>query len=328
MSKILSKSNCDYMPWEDRPKNCTRPIWRYSNNPITKRYFNENVDRVFNSSLIPYKNEFIGVFRADGYNNKSNIYVGHSKDGINITLEKEPILFLNADLTPSTIVCSRFDPRLVEMEGKYYIIFCTYTRAVTTSIAVTDDFKKFVLFDEPFTPNYRNGVLFPRKINDTYRILLRPCDAGNSNFGDIYIGQSKDLTFWGKNRFLLGAGFSGWNYVKIGGGPAPIEIEEGWLIFIHGVLSTCSGWIYSMGAIIVDRDDPTKILYKCSDALLMPQEDYELSGFTPNVIFPTSVLTDSKTGRMAIYYGAADTYTALAFTQIDILVDYIKKHSI
>ncbi len=327
MSKIINSISCNYIPWQERPKDCTQPIWRYSNNPLTKRNFSENIDRVFNSSLIPFKGKFIGIFRADDYRNKPNIYVGHSNDGIEITLEDKPIEFVDCNNNPITINCSRFDPRLVQMDGKYYVVFCTYTRAVTTSIAVTEDFKTFILYDEPFTPNYRNGVLFPRKINDSYRILLRPCDSGNSNFGDIYISESKDLTFWGRNRFLIGAGFSGWNYVKIGGGPAPIEIEEGWLIIIHGVTSTCSGWIYSMGAIIVDRDDPTKILYQCDDALLMPQELYETCGFTPNTVFPTSVLTDAKTGRMAIYYGAADTYTALAFSQIDILVDYIKRHS-
>ena len=65
----------------------------------------------------------------------------------------------------------------------------------------------------------------------------------------------------------------------------------------------------------------------CSFSGLTPNTDYEMNGFTPNVVFPTSVLCDGATGRMAIYYGAADTYTALAFTTVDILVDYIKSHS-
>lgn len=327
MSKILNNIECNNMPWEDRPEGNFRPVWRYSKNPIIKRNYNENIDRIFNSALVPYNGEFIGVFRADNYKNKSNLYVGHSKNGIDIVLEDHPIVFTDFDGNVLSDNCSRFDPRIIYLENHYYVVFSTYSRAVTTSIAVTDDFKTFKQIDEPFSPNYRNGVLFPRKINGSYRILLRPCDAGNSSFGDIYISQSNDLAFWGKNRFLLGAGFSGWNYVKIGGGPTPIEIEEGWLIIIHGVTSTCSGWVYSMGAIIVDKDDPAKILYQCDDLLLTPELDYETTGFTPNVIFPTSVIADSKTGRMAIYYGAADTYTALAFTQIDILVDYIKKHS-
>ena len=83
-----------------------------------------------------------------------------------------------------------------------------------------------------------------------------------------------------------------------------------------------------MGGIIVDREDPTKILYQCQDYLLAPEEIYETSGFVPNVVFPTSTLVDADTGRIAIYYGSADSYTALAFTTVDKVVEYIKQHSI
>ncbi|MCQ2793703.1 MAG: glycoside hydrolase family 130 protein [Bacilli bacterium] len=328
MSKLLNCDECKNMPWQDRPEGSFRPVWRYSNNPITKREYNENIDRIFNSALVPFDGEFIGVFRADTYQNRSFLYVGHSKDGYSIELEDKPLVLHNenGEVLPN-VGYSRFDPRVIKIEDVYYVVFCEYTNAVTTAIAYTKDFKNFTQINNPFTPNYRNGVLFPRKINDYYKILLRPCDAGNSNFGDIYVSESKDLHYWGNAKLLLSAGFSGWNWTKIGGGPAPIETDEGWLILIHGVTSTCSGWIYSMGGIIVDKDDPSKVLYRCDDFLLTPDTDYEKTGFTPNVVFPTSVICDGKTGRMAIYYGASDTYTGLAFTQIDILVDYIKKHS-
>lgn len=328
MSKLLNCKECKNMPWQERPEGSFRPVWRYQNNPITPREFNEKIDRVFNSALIPFRGEFIGIFRADNYQNRSELYVGHSKDGYSIELEDQPIQFHDeqGNLIPD-VGHSRFDPRFLEIEGTYYVVFCDYTIAVVTAIAYTKDFKHFTQIPNPFTPNYRNGVLFPRKINGLYKILLRPCDAGNSNFGDIYLSESPDLHYWGNAKLVLSAGFSGWNWVKIAGGPAPIEIDEGWLIIIHGVTSTCSGWIYSMGAIITDKDEPSKVLYRCDDFLLTPNTDYEMNGFTPNVVFPTSVLCDGATGRMAIYYGAADTYTALAFTTVDILVDYIKSHS-
>ena len=76
---------------------------------------------------------------------------------------------------------------------------------------------------------------------------------------------------------------------------------------------------------ILDRDDPSKVKYVCDNFLLTPSATYENYGFTPNVIFPTCVLC-GEDGKMAIYYGAADTYTCIAFTKLDLLIDYIKSH--
>ena len=78
---------------------------------------------------------------------------------------------------------------------------------------------------------------------------------------------------------------------------------------------------------ILDHDDPSKLKYRCKNLLLTPEAPYETTGFVPNVIFPTCSLVDSDTGRIAIYYGAADSYTALAFTTVDRIVEYIKKNS-
>jgi beta-1,4-mannooligosaccharide/beta-1,4-mannosyl-N-acetylglucosamine phosphorylase len=79
--------------------------------------------------------------------------------------------------------------------------------------------------------------------------------------------------------------------------------------------------------VILDIDNPSKVLYRTRDYLLTPEKPYETTGFVPNVVFPCANLFDAKTGRISIYYGAADTCTALAFTQVDELIDYIKKNS-
>ena len=81
------------------------------------------------------------------------------------------------------------------------------------------------------------------------------------------------------------------------------------------------------GAALLDRNDPGKVLYRTRDYLLTPEKPYETTGFVPNVAFPCANLYDAATGRIAIYYGAADTYTAVAFCQIDELFDCIKKNS-
>jgi beta-1,4-mannooligosaccharide/beta-1,4-mannosyl-N-acetylglucosamine phosphorylase len=93
------------------------------------------------------------------------------------------------------------------------------------------------------------------------------------------------------------------------------------------VSTTCNGFVYSYGAVLLDIAKPWKVLYRTRDYLLTPEKSYETTGFVPNVVFPCANLYDADTGRIAIYYGAADTYTAVAFTQVDLLIDYIKKNS-
>jgi beta-1,4-mannooligosaccharide/beta-1,4-mannosyl-N-acetylglucosamine phosphorylase len=98
-------------------------------------------------------------------------------------------------------------------------------------------------------------------------------------------------------------------------------------MFYHGVLLSCNGYEYSMGAAILDLDEPWKVKYRCKNYLLNPREIYEQIGDTQNVVFPCAALTDSNTGRIAIYYGAADTVVAIAFCYINELVEYIKENS-
>lgn len=124
----------------------------------------------------------------------------------------------------------------------------------------------------PLLPYNRNGVLFPRKINGNYYLLSRPSDTGHTPFGDIYISESPDLIYWGKHKHVMGKGGHGWwQGTKIGAGPIPIETTEGWLLFYHGVSNTCNGFVYSFGAVILDLENPNKVLYRTRDYLLTPK---------------------------------------------------------
>jgi beta-1,4-mannooligosaccharide/beta-1,4-mannosyl-N-acetylglucosamine phosphorylase len=193
---------------------------------------------------------------------------------------------------------------------------------------MTRDFKEFVRLENPLIPFNRNGVLFPRKVDGKYLLLNRPSDNGHTPFGDIYLSESPDLAYWGRHRRVMTRGGSGWwQEVKIGAGPIPIETTEGWLLFYHGVSGPCNGFVYSMGAALLDIDDPAKVLYRTRDYILTPEEDYETVGFVPNVVFPCATLHDAETGRIAIYYGGADTYVAVAYAQLEELVEYMRNNS-
>jgi beta-1,4-mannooligosaccharide/beta-1,4-mannosyl-N-acetylglucosamine phosphorylase len=175
-------------------------------------------------------------------------------------------------------------------------------------------------------PFNRNGVLFPRKINGRYLLLSRPSDNGHTPFGDIFLSQSPDLVHWGEHRHVMGTR-DGWESTKIGAGPVPIETAEGWLLFYHGVLTSCNGFVYSFGAVLLDLEQPWRVVRRGAPCLLSPQTLYECVGDVPNVAFPCAALYDEPTGRIAIYYGGADTVTALAFTTLPTVLDFLQHNS-
>ncbi|WP_129724232.1 glycoside hydrolase family 130 protein [Xylanivirga thermophila] len=326
MSKIIG-SILPNIPWQEKPIGLNQPIWRHKGNPIIGRNPIEGVARIFNSAVISFEDEFIGVFRGETINGKPHLYLGHSSDAINWTFDKEKIHFIDEQGIPYQPLYA-YDPRLIKIEDSYYIIWCGDFDGASIGLARTEDFKTFIRLENPFLPFNRNSVLFPRKINGKYVMLSRPSDSGHTPFGDIMLSKSPDLKYWGEHRIVMQKGGKGWwQSIKIGCGPAPIETDEGWLIFYHGVTGTCNGYVYSMGAAILDIDNPAIVKYRSGSLMLTPEEWYEERGFVPNVIFPCATLYDSATGRIAIYYGAADTYVSLAYTTIDDTIKFIKVHN-
>lgn len=324
--KILGES-LPNIPWEKSPGNLNGPVWRYSNNPVIGRNPVKNIARIFNSAVIPYKGEFLGVFRAEYTHGRPYLHMGRSKDALNWDIDEFPI-DMKDEKGQSRNPNYAYDPRLVQVDNVYYIIWCTDFYGASLGMAKTTDFQNFERLENPFLPFNRNGVLFPRKINGKYVLLSRPSDSGHTPFGDIFISESPDMVYWGKHRHVMSNNAMGWwQNIKIGGGPAPIETSEGWLMFYHGVTGTCNGFVYSMGAVILDRDEPSRVLYRCRNFILTPEQPFETTGFVDNVIFPCATLCDADTGRIAIYYGAADTCVGLAFTDVNQVVDYIKEHN-
>lgn len=311
------------MPWQDKPVGTAGPVWRHTQNPVIGRNPAKGIARIFNSAVVTYEGRFAGVFRAETINGRPHLHLGWSDDALNWTIDEQRIEFVNEQGKPFQPNYA-YDPRLVKVEDTYYIIWCTDFYGASIGLAKTKDFKTFVRLENPFLPFNRNGVLFPRKINGNFVMLSRPSDSGHTPFGDVFLSESPDLVYWGKHRHVMTKGGQGWwQSVKIGGGPAPIETSEGWLMFYHGVTGTCNGLVYSMGAVILDRDEPSRVKYRSQNYVMTPEEWYEERGFVANVVFPCATLHDSATGRIAIYYGAADTYVGIAYTTVEEIVNYV-----
>ena len=321
----INQINIPNIPWEERHEGCSDVVWRYSQNPIIPRNLIPSSNSIFNSAVVPFNGSFAGVFRCDNKKREMNLHSGRSADGIHWQIENEPIRWRFADPELAHFE-HRYDPRVTWLEDRYYITWCNGYHGPTIGIGYTFNFEKFHFLENALLPYNRNGVLFPRKINGKYVMLSRPSDNGHTPFGDIFLSQSPDLLHWGEHRFVM-ATTSGWQSTKIGAGPIPIETTEGWLLIYHGVLTSCNGFVYSFGAALLDLEQPWKVMYRTSSYLLSPQMLYECVGDVPNVAFPCAALYDQPTGRIAIYYGGADTVTALAFARLDELIHFIKEDS-
>lgn len=321
------------IPWQEKPEGCQAPVWRYGLNPIIGRHAIPSSNSVFNSAVVPFEDGFAGVFRCDSLSISMDLFAGFSKDGIHWDISPEPIRFIGAPNVPEEIVKReyRYDPRVLYMDGRYYITWCNGYHGPTIGMGYTTDFKTFYQLENAFLPYNRNGVLFPRRIGGNYAMLSRPSDTGHTPFGDIFYSESPDLTYWGRHRYVFGTipdDRSAWQSKKVGPGPVPIETDEGWLLIYHGVINTCNGFVYRMGCALLDLDEPWKVKERSAYYILGPEELYELAGDVPNVTFPCATLCDAETGRIAIYYGCADTVTSLAFTTASELLAYMKAHPI
>jgi len=314
------------IPWEERPSGCSDVVWRYSANPVIPRDRIPSSNSIFNSAVVPFRGAYAGVFRCDNRKREMNLHRGFSANGIDWELENEPIAWRCDDPEISPFE-HRYDPRVVWLEDRFYVTWCNGYHGPTIGVGYTTDFETFYQLENALLPFNRNGVLFPRKINGIYALLSRPSDNGHTPFGDIFYSESPDMTHWGRHRWVMGTKSWSWQSTKVGAGPIPIETPEGWLMFYHGVLTSCNGFVYSFGAALLDLEQPWRVIARGSPYLLSPQTLYECVGDVPNVAFPCAALYDPPTGRIALYYGGADTVTALAFAYIDEVIDFVKTNS-
>ncbi len=314
------------IPWEDRPKNQTDIVWRSKKNPIIARDAVPGVNSIFNSAVVPYQGEFAGVFRCDNTARDMQIHAGKSKDGVHWEIQPQRIQFKCEDAEIGKFEYG-YDPRVCWLEDRYYVTWCNGYHGPTIGVGYTYDFETFCQMENSFLPYNRNGVLFPRKIGGKYAMYSRPSDTGHTRFGDIFYSESPDLVHWGHHRHVMEPS-GGWQSTKVGAGPTPIETSAGWLMFYHGVLTSCNGFVYSFGAALMDLEQPWKVIYRTKPYLINPREIYECVGDVPNVTFPCAALVDPPTNRIAIYYGGADTVTCLAYSKFDELLEFIRENSL
>jgi predicted GH43/DUF377 family glycosyl hydrolase len=183
----------------------------------------------------------------------------------------------------------------------YYATFTAYDgRVVVPELVETADFLRFrfITLNGPAAQN-KGMALFPRKIDGVYAMLSR---QDNEN---IYLMFSDNVHFWNEYKLLLKPTFP-WELVQLGNCGSPIETDAGWLVLSHGVGPLRK---YCIGAFLLDRDDPSKVIGRLREPLLKPNEN-EREGYVPNVVYTCGALVHN--GQLIIPYGLADHATSFA----------------
>jgi predicted GH43/DUF377 family glycosyl hydrolase len=238
----------------------------------------------------------------------SHLRVARSTDGIHFEVEPAPAMSAATEYESYGIE----DPRITLIDDTYWINYTAVSPlGITTGLASTRDFKSFERHGLIFSPPNRDVTIFPEKIGGQYVALHRPMPEGLGKPA-IWIATSPDMLSWGNHRYVAGARHGSWDDEKIGGGAVPFRVNtagvNGWLEVYHGVAEATT--TYSLGALLLDADDPGKVIARSREPILSPETPYEREGFFGGVVFTCGLLAEGDLVR--IYYGAADGVMAVA----------------
>ncbi|PCJ58630.1 MAG: glycosidase [Planctomycetota bacterium] len=233
----------------------------------------------------------------------SHIRIARSSDGVNFTVDPKPFLAPTSENECFGIE----DARVTKIEGRYYINYTIVSPdSWCTALAVTDDFVSVERLGIIFPPENKDVCLFPEKVNGKYIAFHRP---NNGGFGkaSIWYAESPDLICWGNHKCMLRPRDTSYESMKIGGGSAPIKTDKGWLTIYH---SKGDNQRYSLFALLLDLEEPWRVIKQAVLPLLQPEEPYETEGFFGNVVFTNGMVV--KGDEIMMYYGASDETCCLA----------------
>lgn len=309
-------------------RDATKILTRHPQNPLLHIKDFPGIAQIYNPSPVKLGDETILLVSVvehaatRGYGRDvGQTRVARSKDGINFELSSENFIETQTEEYPYNLYHHFIDNRITKIDDTYYIITPVMVKGFDSPVGMlgkTKDFITYERIDVITAPKNRGASLFPEKINGKYYKLDRPGGGDGSN-GDIWISASTDLIHWGEFKPVLAAGYRFWNVEKIGPTP-PIKTDMGWLDIIHGVYTPAGGTYYYVGAMLLDLEEPWKVIGKTNSFILSPQEDYERHGNCDNTVFPCGAIADYETDQIRLYYGSCDNYISLATGSLSELV--------
>lgn len=259
------------------------------------------------------------TYRGQAYlTTLSHLRLAWSTDGVHFTVDDKPTL-IGSDMHETFGI---EDSRVEFIDGRYYL---TYTVVSEVGVAVgmtsTADWKTFRREGIIFPPHNKDCALFSQKIGNEYFALHRPSGAGiGGNF--IWIARSPDLKHWGDHRCIATTRQGSWDSERIGAGAAPIPTNKGFLEIYHGANHQSR---YCLGTLLLDGDNPYKVIARSNDPVLEPTEEIEKKGFFGNVVFTNGHVIQGD--QVTVYYGASDEVICAARASITELLNFTLKGS-
>ena len=248
----------------------------------------------------------------------SHLRLATSRDGVTVDwIDPKPTILPAHPLEEYGVEDARVTP--LEAEGRCAVTFVAPSHhGIVTSLMTTSDFKTFQRHGPIFTTENKDVIVYPDRVGGRYAAMHRPLSRTRLHMPEIWYAESPDLVHWGGHRVLLSERRS--RFSRIGGGAPPVRVPEGYLAVYHGVYKADPHeriGTYCAAAALLDPDEPWKVLARSAEPLMVPANDYERHGYTPNVVFPTGAVLDGE--HLMVYSGAADqasTVTGLRLSDV------------
>ena len=311
------------MIWKDRGEL----FQRWEKNPIlTADYWPYPAHSVFNPAVAIVDGITLLLVRVEDHRGFSHLTAARSLNGIDgWEIDLEPTFTSDPTNYPEEIYGIE-DPRITYIDemGKWAVAYTVFSDSgPLTSLAFTEDFHNFDRTGAILPPECTDAAIFPVRFNGRWAMLHRPVSTLPGAKANIWVSFSPDMRYWGEHKVLLYAREGGWwDASNIGLCPQPLLTSDGWLIMYHGVRQTTPKLSYRLGLVLLDFEDPTKVLYRSEGWVFGPHEMYELTGDVNGVVFPCGwVLVDDE---IRIYYGSADTSISLASAKVNDILEYIR----
>jgi beta-1,2-mannobiose phosphorylase / 1,2-beta-oligomannan phosphorylase len=246
----------------------------------------------------------------------SHLRVARSRDGVRFKVDPAASFGPHVPLEEYGVE----DPRVTYLDGAFQITYVSVSRwGITTSLATTTDFRTFDRKGVIFLPDHKDVVIFPEKIGGRYVALTRPMPQSFGRIFGIWIAFSADLMSWGDHVPLALPRWGSWDELRTGASAVPIRTERGWLELYHGVDRDTT---YAMGALLLDLEDPRKVIARSAKPILKPTEVYETVGLFNQTVFSCGhIPLDDRGERIRLYYGAADSCVAAADFEVREILD-------
>jgi beta-1,2-mannobiose phosphorylase / 1,2-beta-oligomannan phosphorylase len=296
-------------------------VKRYPHNPVlTREDVPYPVATVHNAGIVKHDGRYIMLFRSHLHNGRSIIGKAESTDGFSFTVDPEPFLIPATDGVFAEYEASGIeDLRICPVEDEYLLAYSAYSKhGVRIALARTRNFDVVERISLITQADYRNVVIFPKKIDGRYVRLDRP--HSEISPWSIWISYSPDLVHWGDSRVIMKSVPYHWDEMKIGPGAPPFKTSKGWLHIYHGVFQTMAGAVYRLGVALHDLQDPSHIIGVSDQWILQPEDPWEVSGYVPNVVFTCGSVPEDD-GTVKIYWGGADSVMCVGTAVIAELVE-------